>query len=339
MAKRSATDLVGYVIGLSPQKKNKTFHVQMQTEDPKAKRIVCFNKAKHVVFSYKKVSGDPIKIKNIIHQENLPQKGFADYVVNMQSQIIDVDPVNISFSRNEEETKYFDLSEDLQLGLLINVKALIDMSNSFERSVLLGSKTLRVLNNVILHNDKGEVKLSMWEEWIDHLQRIINNGAIYVAFKNLIVQEYHNELCLATCSETDCAVLADEHPASIFTPGDAQCTIPAFDSVSVNFNFICLCGNVFKAITDTLVKCDKCKTTTRSLKLKQDISILVKSDNLPDASKLYHLDIIDVERCVPDISPITVETDSDKISESVMSLSNITVLVKNDTNLSILFEE
>lgn len=152
------------------------------------------------------------------------------------------------------------------------------------------------------------------------------------------MQEFGDEISLSTFSGSNIETSTEEPPVSNFTAAaDVVCHLDGFGSVSVNYQFVCICSNKIKATRELLIKCESCKTTTRLSKMKQLVSILVKADGLPDESSLYYLNVHDVERVL--LSPITMETDSDEIVKSIMALDNITVCVKNSKEVNIQFEE
>ena len=105
MAKLVNTELVGYIVGVSPMKKNKSFNVQVQTErNCKPKKAICFDTTKHEIFSLKKVSGDAVKVKNVVFQEENLNNNLAPYVINNCCTVDDVDPITYHLAERNQKS-------------------------------------------------------------------------------------------------------------------------------------------------------------------------------------------------------------------------------------------
>ena len=108
MSKRQTVDMTGYIVSVSPLKKNKSFHVQIQTDEAsKPRKAICFDDSKFDEMAKKNISGDPVKVKKIILQDLTDKsKNLAPYIINKEIEISEVDPANVTFERREEEVRF-----------------------------------------------------------------------------------------------------------------------------------------------------------------------------------------------------------------------------------------
>jgi hypothetical protein len=162
MSKRKAEDVVAYIENVSPQKRNKSFNVRLQTENASVKAI-CFDMTKREQIVNARLSGEAVKFNRIINQmDDSKVNHFADYVINSSTTMKDVDAESVTFERKEKEEVYVSLEDatTLKIGSLVSVKGKVTMKNTRERDVLVGRRTVKVLNNALLLNNSGSITLT-----------------------------------------------------------------------------------------------------------------------------------------------------------------------------------
>ena len=64
-------------------------------------RLTRKGKVQHEILSLKNVSSDTEKIRSIAHIAENTSKGYAEYMINKSTLIVDVDPNHVSFERLE----------------------------------------------------------------------------------------------------------------------------------------------------------------------------------------------------------------------------------------------
>ena len=337
MSKRKPTELIGYVVGVSPQKLNKTFHVQIQTDADSVKKAMCFDPVKHETFALKKLSGDPVKIKSIFFQEGNTSKGFASYVINKETQICNIDPNNVQFSLVDPPQETFvDFSSQFIVGTLVSAKAQLDLSHSQERSVYVGNgrRKCEVLNNAFLYNTSGEIALTIWEEWIPFFKSHVQAGSNYFEIKNLLVREFNNEMSLSTCSDTSCTVLIEDPPSTTYEVRERKIihTVSSFDSVSVQYIYICgACSRNIKATTKSeRIECSSCETKSKTATLEKKVLVKVKSAEISE--DFYVIDGNGLKEHIT-LDPTSFDTDKDDLIDAIMDLKEVTVYVDKISNV------
>ena len=338
MSKRENTDLVGYIHSLSPSKMaNKSFHFQIQTDSSKPRKAICFDESKYNKLKDKRISGEPIKITQAVLQPQTGNNRYAEIIVNKSSTLADVEPIQMKFSRLETEFVYINLMEDsLKVGDCVNVQASIDLSHAITSEVLIGTKRKAVMNDAILFNTTGSIHLTLWDDWIAHMQELSKKNTCF-KIHSLLVKEFNGELSLSTCSDTEINVLEDQNFVKPETDKSLKpiITVGEFEFVQdIIYEFICNhCQRGFKAIEGSIVlKCNHCFTTQRIKNLEKRVLLKVKAQSIGNN---YFL--LNAKDLIPYVKsdPCDFKTDQDTLIMEVMELNNIEVTV-DDGVVSIL---
>ena len=97
IAKRRTTDLFRYIHGMSPQKANKSFYFRIQTDKfGDLKKAICFDKEMFSSLRDKRLSGEPVKISDVVLQDKTDSR-FPEVIVNISSKITEVDTIEMDF--------------------------------------------------------------------------------------------------------------------------------------------------------------------------------------------------------------------------------------------------
>ena len=79
-----------------------------------------------------KLSGEAIKLKRVVKQEQSKENYSADYVINTNTIIEAVDPMNMNFQPHKQEIVYSNLATDLVVSTLYSFKAKLDLCYATE---------------------------------------------------------------------------------------------------------------------------------------------------------------------------------------------------------------
>jgi len=336
MSKRKVTELTGYVMQVSPRKKNKTFNIEIQTKNGNTERAICFDTKKYNDFLTSQQSGDPVKIQNITEQQHDNPK-FAKYVINTRTTINKVNPVSIGFEKIEHVEHYLNLSaiDHLADGDLVNLKAKLDMQYSAEETIYSDGRSLKVLNDVYAFNEDGDIKITLWEEWINYFKNNIESNKTYFKIKQLVVKEFGNVVYLSTCSRTDVEVMMEDGPECDLLPKETMktITIPGFDSIgTLDYKYECLkCKKKFEATDGILQKCIYCNTTSRASSLTSHTMVEVQGklgDSVP-----FCLDLKSLRSIITDIDVCSFKTDADVVIQEIMNLTNLKITINNENKI------
>lgn len=166
MAKRRTEDVIAYKHSVSPQKASKSFHFKMETARSSGKTVkaICFDGSLRGLILDTKLSGEAIKLKRVVKQEQSKENYYADYVINTNTIIEAVDPMNMNFQPHEQEIVYSNLATELVVGTLYSFKAKLGLCYATESSVFNGKRYRTVLSNAVLFDEHGEVAFSIWDE-------------------------------------------------------------------------------------------------------------------------------------------------------------------------------
>lgn len=335
MSKRKSSDVYGYIHATSPQKANKSFHFRMQVDKSgKVKKAICFDKEKYSTIKEKVLSGEPVKISNVLVQEKVENQ-FAEIIVNKSSRVSNVDPIQMNFEIVEVEKQLITLNMDLTVGDLVSVRAKIDLKHAVEKSVVYSKKSVQVMNQAFLFDKHGDMELTIWDEWITFFKAEIEKNNTYFQFNNLLVKEFNGSLSLSTCSDTHCLLLPNE---DIPEPKKESLTVvKEFDLVqNVLHQFICLnCAEGINAIDHAeFVKCESCLVSQRAKKLNTRVVVQVKAASLGES--FYNLNTRELKPVVSEnVDLSSFSTDKDLVIEKVMGLKNVVVEVQQENCLKI----
>lgn len=105
----------------------------------RSKKAICFDKEKYSTIKDKVLSGEPVKISNVLVQEKVENQ-FAEIIVNKSSRVSNVDPIQMNFEIVEVEKQLITLNMDLTVGDLVSVRAKIDLKHAVEKVCCLQQK-------------------------------------------------------------------------------------------------------------------------------------------------------------------------------------------------------
>ena len=327
MAKRS-TSLVGYVHGLSPSK-TKSFRLQVQT-DKGFKKAICFDTTKYETLKNKQISGEPIKL-SVLPQDQ-QQKYHSDIVINRSTKVSDVDEVAMTFKRKEPEVDYHPLHQSFDIDALVSVRGRLDLKRSNKNNVFVRGKNVCVLNGGIVYNDTGSVMFTAWGQWIPYLEDLVKNGNDYLAFHNMLVGTYQDEIQLSTCSDTTIEVIKDaDKPLEKDLSMESDEWIEEFESIKeVKFWYLCQqCGKTIPYTKENLVECEYCSNTMRAKNLKKQMVVVLKCEGDPNyytATGSEFSDLIEIDT--------TNLCDKSLLINQIMALNDIHI-VKNTMDMTL----
>lgn len=327
--KRKNEDFVAYVHNVSPKKSGNFFSLRLQTPESKNKTVkaMCFDVEKREKLVSAQISGDAVKFKNIVKQNETAKNYFAQYVTNKNTDIAHIEKLNVPFERAEPAVEYVEL--DLcnhDVGKTVSVKATLDLSNAVEKEVRVGLRYTKVLNQACLVNDTGSVEFTIWEEWISFFRESVVSGNHYFNFINLLVRSFSGEKYLSTCSDTECYAIMDETPPNVQVPiqSNTVVTLPEFDSIhAIDYGYICgACKKLIKikSMEEKILKCENCGVVSRSSVLEGSMGIVVKADVLGD--QLYKIDVSELSRYT---GVVGFDTDKAELTQMLMEIRDLTV--------------
>jgi len=331
MAKRKSENIMAYVHAVSPQKKSKSFHLRIQTNDVEnsTSKVMCFDGSMREKILDAKLSGEAVKFKNIIKSDNEDNKFYADYVINSATTLESVDPINVPFKRMEQQVSDISLADTLPVGELISVKAMFEMKHAAGKNVKMGNRQREVLNQCHIFNADGSIELTLWDEWIPFFRRLVAGESTYFHFINLLVRGFGDGISLSTCSDTEVLPLIDEMPdvePLNFSSDVEELIISEIVAVhSVNFGYLCpTCGSeiTIKTQDEVILNCSSCKTHRKVANARKVFSALVEISQL--GKDLYKLDI---NQFFPDEEQVSFQTDKDIIIARILSVSDANFMV------------
>ena len=335
MSKRTATDVVGYLHNVSPIKANKSFRFQIQKDQTTFKRAICFDKKKFDEVKNKAMSGNPVKLSRVIVQDQTTEAKFAEYVVNTNSTISDLDPVNMEFQRGEPKEEFKKLNEKLKLGSLISVKARLDLSHAVETPVFVQGRNAKVMNQAILYDSFGEIEFTIWDEWIDFFRNNIGSKDYFIC-SNLLVKEWNDEILLTTCAESSFKEILDqekpERKCDRMNEDDSKMVLISKFTVvnSIIYQQKCKnCTRFFEVVAhQSIYNCKHCESTFNGEELDQKVEIIVKHSEADTYFKLTGENLKDFVQ----VDPCSFATHKQDVSEAILALRKISVLLNDKTN-------
>ena len=119
---------------MSPQKASKSFHFKIETAQSSGKTVkaICFDGSLRGLILDAKLSGEAIKLKRVVKREQSKENYSADYVINTNTIIDAVDPMNMNFQSHEQEIVCSNLATDLVACTLYSFKAKLDLCYATE---------------------------------------------------------------------------------------------------------------------------------------------------------------------------------------------------------------
>ena len=334
MSKRKMEDVVAYVHGISPSKRN--FNVKLQTsgnEKHSMVKAICFDKAKRDMLVDASVSGDPVKFKNLVKQEDRTGSYFAEYIINQKTTVEKVTAGTVSFERKEIEKSYVSVAdaETKDVGDLVCMKAKINISHSIEKVITLNKtkRKARVFNNCFLYGEGGSIKFSIWDDWIPYILNQVKSCDFF-EFTNLLVNQFDGEKFLTTCSDTNITVLSvEEAPQVELQTANNQIHITEIDIIhSIELGYSCrVCNKILQVTKESVLTCSNCNAVQRVSNLKKRGQILFEANQLGD--KLYEMDLDQVGHIVGEIS---MDCDQDALKEKLMGMKDLFVTLNERDN-------
>lgn len=75
-----------------------------------------------------------------------------------------------------------------------------------EKTVMVGNKTVKVVEQAYLSDEDGTMSFTIWEEWIQFFKKNVEEGKVSFCLNYLLVKEFRDEIVLSTCSDSSCLV-------------------------------------------------------------------------------------------------------------------------------------
>jgi len=333
-AKRKNESLYAYIHSVSPQKNN--FHVRLQTRLSGANTVkaICFDATKKNELINAKLSGDALKLSDIVKQTNTKDY-YAEYIINKNTIIEKAEPVNVPFRRIEPEVSYSNLDEEFEVGKLVSVRAILDASHTVEHTRRVNNmRNTKVVNQAYLYNDRGSIEFTYWSEWITFFNENLHNNNNYFDCINLLVKEYDDKIHLSTCCDTQIFAITDELVPDVAAPintDETQVTLTEIEIIhSIEYGYSCkACNNVIKVISkdQEILTCTSCDAVSRANRMTKQINVIFQAQELGE--KLYRLNLDDMQTLT---GPVSFDSDVSELKTLLMSLRNITVNVYEKEN-------
>jgi len=345
MSKRKSEDVLAYVHSVSPQKQsNKSFNVRIQVETESIKKGVCFDRSLRQKLLTAKVSEDAVKITSILkNEEDDVKKYHADYILNSATSVETVDQINVPFARKIPEVEFISLDKEPELGGLVCVKGVLDLTHAVVKTVNFGSRKVDVMDQCYIYNETGSIEIALWDEWITYVKEMKLQNVTHFILSNLLVKEFDKGIRLATCSDTVCQPVKDELPPS--QPSAGLVTVTKVFKLSeintvheIQYGYICTtCKKIIpvRSQDEKIVHCIACKTYRKAQPESQTCQAVIEA-------KEFGKDLLKIDLALlNDLLgfPVTFKTDKNDVIAKILDLADINVTVDERLKVIVLVEK
>ena len=292
-----------------------------------------------------------MKLKNVGIQV-AEKKHLAELIVNNMTMIEGASSSDVKFAKLPSETNFKsvkDIQESCSVDDLVNVrgKFLMDICTAEEKIVRGQQKTM--MESYVLMDDTGFVNVTLWANFIPHLEELVSSGNVFLEFEGLRVKVFNKHLYLTTTESytsvktTDPVNLGDTEKSyqevkEKEPKQTAQIDIPRFHAVS-NYSKFYICTNCTKPFItcmDTLegnkVECTGCGSRQHLDGLDKGVSVTVKA---PGCNKLMTMSTEVIKKALSicfDENVDILHLDSEKLMDMVLDVEKVQITVNYINN-------
>ena len=329
-SKRKQTDLSGFITTISPRKE-KSVRFGFQVGSEICKKAILFDMRKFKTIKEKHQSCEAVKILNCVVNETTTSN-FAEIVVNSDAIIVEPQPNDVVFKREEPKLSTIALStiNESKIGQLVSVKGKVVIDVSAERKVFAYGKYCRVADNNFIVDQSGSMKLTFWEQWIDYFNGKSGSFELY----NFAVKKFDDNIYLTTCSDSFVQAIPDDDNFNFDVPViEDQVQVKELDSIG-KFKYSLLCGKCKKGMqpSDNLILiCEFCGTSQRCASTAKQVLIPLSCNELDGTWFISYKDYVVYDSSVQCDDIFTVNQKG--IVEKLLSLKNITFVLDREKHL------
>ena len=343
--KRKANEIIAYVHSVSPIKRNKKNTIDycdlvLQTSN-ETKRAICFSKSKRPILLDREHARTPVKISNFTNTPNEERYG-CKLIINDMTKITvpESNEYSFQYSKSSAEPPFVPLQDVLDKCASMDVVSVCGKILSKSKTETVGKDSLK-LAKVLLTDGETEVKVDVWENFIEKLEE----GSTYTLF-SVRVREWNGERKLSTTKE--CTIVAnndDKLKAIPFDPNTPQSALEdLYETINVsNFSSIqdvqkfIQCINCFRKILQVdsglIVHCDRCGHSARVDKCTTQICVKVVITQ-EIAGERTSLCLTLFQNILEKLMSIdTNNFDKEVICETLLLLDNIIVTYNNNNKI------
>ena len=145
-------------------------------------------------------SGDAMKLKNVGIQV-AEKKHLAELIVNNMTMIEGASSSDVKFAKLPSETNLKsvkDMQGSCSVDDLVNVKGKCLMDGCTAEEKIVKGQQETIMENCVLMDDTGFVNVTLWANFIPHLEELVSSGNVFLEFEGLRVKVFNKHLYLTT---------------------------------------------------------------------------------------------------------------------------------------------
>ena len=150
-------------------------------------------------------SGEAVKVKNAGIEHRREKQHFAEIVLNQWSVLESATTSEVNFPRmetNREFNTIDDMKKKCAVEKVVNLKGKLCTDGCFIVEKNVRGKTKKMMDNCILIDSTGFVRVTLWEDLAEEALARGNEGDFFFAVEDLRLKKYDGESYLTSTNTT-----------------------------------------------------------------------------------------------------------------------------------------